>query len=91
MPGGHIIRPLNQDIRAFEITDTTIFNFVDIHLLFVEDEDGDRQYMTTYVDKFILHLETNYSDRPPAQTVPFLIEIVDGQLISVTEDFRLTI
>lgn len=91
MPGGYFVRNLNNDRRVYELTDETVFNFVDFNLLFIDDEYGDRQYTTTDKDEFILHLMTNYHDRPPAQTVPFFLEIQDGRVVSVTENFAFTL
>lgn len=91
MPGGHFIRHLNQGIRTYELTNATVFNFVDSSFLFIDEDDINRQHTTTDKDEFVLHLTTSYSDRPPAQTVPFFLEVMDGKVISVTEEFAFTI
>lgn len=91
LPNGYHIH--NPDIEkvTYKLTDETVYNFVDFHLLFVTDEDEDRAYTTTKKEEFIQHLSTSYSDVPPAQKVPFFIEVKDGKVISITERFEFTI
>ena len=36
------------------------------------------------------HLTTSYTDDPPAQKVPFFIEVKDGKVISIIEEFIFT-
>lgn len=38
----------------------------------------------------MLHLNTSYSDEPPAGKVPFFIEVKEGKVISITEKFMFT-
>lgn len=90
MPSGYHINNLNT-LYTFELTDETIYAFVDFHLLFVEDENGDRKYTTTKKEEFIQHLNTSYYDFPPAQQVPFFVQVKDGKVITITERFEFTI
>lgn len=91
MPNGYYIYNADIEKQTFEITSETTYTFVDYNLLFVKDEDGDRLYTTTRTEEFILHLNESYSDSPPAQKVPFFIEVKDGKVISITEKFEFTI
>jgi hypothetical protein len=91
MPGGYHIYNENEDIQTFELTNETSYTFVDYNFLFVKNEDGDRVYTTTKKEDFIQHLNKSYSDLPPAQKVPFFVEVKDGRVISITEKIEFTI
>jgi hypothetical protein len=88
--GYHIYNP-DTEKQTFEITNETTYNFVDYSFLFLEDGVADRLYTTMKKEEFILHLNESYSDRPPAQKVPFFIEVRDGKVISITEKIEFTI
>ncbi len=88
--GYHIYNP-DTEKDTYELTGETVYNFVDVHRLFIKDGDGDRSYTTTKKEEFLQHLSTSYSDVPPAQKVPFFLEVKDGKVISVTEEFKFTI
>ena len=91
MPNGYSIYNADEEKQTFEITSETTYTFVDYNLLFVKNADGDRLYTTTKKDEFDLHLNKSYSDSPPAQKVPFFIEVKDGKVISITEKIEFTI
>ena len=91
MPNGYYIYNGGIEKQTFELTNETTYTFVDHNLLFVKNEDGDRLYTTTKKEEFILHLNKSYSDSPPAQKVPFFLEVKDGKVISITEKFEFTI
>ena len=91
MPGGYHIYNENEDIQTFELTNETSYTFVDYNFSFVKNEDGDRVYTTTKKEDFIQHLNKSYSDLPPAQKVPFFVEVKDGRVISITEKIEYTI
>ncbi|HBV67788.1 MAG TPA: hypothetical protein DEF04_06120 [Clostridiales bacterium] len=91
MPNGYHIYNADVEKQTFELTNKTTYTFVDYNLLFVKEEDGDRIYTTTKKEDFIQHLNTSYSDSPPAQKVPFFLEVKDGKVISITEKFEFTI
>ncbi len=91
MPNGYYIYNADKEKQTFELTNDTTYTFVDYNLLFVKNEDGDRLYTTTKKEEFILHLNKSYSDSPPAQKVPFFLEVKDGKVISITEKFEFTI
>jgi beta-lactamase regulating signal transducer with metallopeptidase domain len=88
--GYHIYNP-NTDKQTFKITKETTYTFVDYSFLFLEDGVEDRLYMTSNKEEFMLHLDESYYDSPPAQKVPFFIEVKDGQVISITEKIGFTI
>lgn len=90
MPNGYYIHNPSTERKSFELTDKTAYTFTDFNLLFVEDAEGDRLYTTSKKENFIQHLKTSYSDEPPAQKVPFFIEVKDGKVISITEKFLFT-
>lgn len=91
MPNGYYIRNLDKEKESYVLTEETTYTFVDFNLLFVEGTDGDRLYTTMEKEEFIQHLNTSYSDSPPAQNVPFFIQIRDGKVTNVTEKFEFTI
>ncbi len=91
MPNGYSIYNADVEKQTFELTKKTTYTFVDYNLLFVKEEDGDRIYTTTKKEDFIQHLNTSYSDSPPAQKVPFFLEVKDGKVISIIEKFEFTI
>ncbi|WP_326907636.1 M56 family metallopeptidase [Sedimentibacter sp. MB31-C6] len=88
--GYHIYNP-DTDKQTFKITKETTYTFVDYSFLFLEDGVADRLYTTTNKEEFMLHLDESYSDSPPAQKVPFFIEVKDGKVISITEKIEFTI
>ena len=88
---GYYIHYLNKEIASYELTEDTVYNFVDFHLLYIDDPDGDRCYTTTTLEEFLYHLSSSYIDSPPAQRVPFLIQVKDNKVVSVTEEFLFTI
>lgn len=91
MPNGYSIYNADGEKQTFEITNETVYTFVDYNLLFVKNADGDRLYTTTKKEEFILHLNKSYSDSPPVGKVPFFVEVKDGKVISITEKFEFTI
>lgn len=91
MPNGYYIYNAEIEKQTFELTNETTYSFVDYNLLFVKNEDGERLYTTTKKEEFILHLNKSYSDSPPAQKVPFFLEVKDGKVISIKEKFEFTI
>jgi hypothetical protein len=89
-PNGYHIHRLDKGIVAYELTDETEYNFMDVHRQFIDDSIDERWYTTTIKDEFIQYLNRSYSDSPPAQTIPYLVEVKDGKVISVTEEFIFT-
>ena len=90
-PNGYYIYNSDTEKGTYNLTDETVYTFVDSKLLFVNDEGDDRSYTTSKKEEFIQHLNTTYSDLPPAQNVPFFIQVKDGKVISITEKLEFTI
>lgn len=83
MPNGYYIHNPRIDILSFEVNEKTVYNFIDWGNDFVA-EGEDRKYSTTNKEAFIQYLNT-YSDK--AAKVPFWIEIKDGYVKSITEQY----
>ncbi|KAB3526254.1 hypothetical protein F8153_14220 [Alkaliphilus serpentinus] len=90
-PSGYYIYNPNTDKQTYKLTKETTYSFVDYSFLFLEDGVADRLYTTTNIEEFMLHLNESYSDSPPAQKVPFFIEVKDGKVITITEKIEFTI
>ncbi len=91
MPNGYYIYNAGIEKQTFELTNETTYTFVDHNVLFIKNEDSDRLYTTTKKEEFIMHLNKSYFDSPPAQKVPFFLEVKDGKVISITEKIEFTI
>lgn len=83
MPNGYYIYNPSTDTVSFKVNEKTIYNFIDWGNDFVS-EGEDRNYSTANKDEFIKYLNT-YSDK--AAKVPFWIEVKDGYIISITEQY----
>lgn len=92
-PSGYTIIHKDSGETTFELTDETIYTFTDVNLLFVNEAESDRLYITTKKDEFLKHLgQYNLNDIPLSeQKLPYFIEIRDGKVISITEKFKYTI
>lgn len=91
MPSGYHIYNADTEKQAFEITKETTYTFYDYSFLFIADGVDDRLYTTSKKEEFTLHLNKSYSDSPPAQKVPFFIEVQDGKVINIKEEIGFTI
>lgn len=89
LPNGyHIHNPVVKTI-SFELTDDTIYTFTDFNLYYVKEADGKRIYTTTKKEEFIKG--SSYRDVPLAeQKIPYFLELHDGKVISITEEFIYT-
>lgn len=47
MPNGYYIYNEDTEKQTYELTKETVYSFVDINLLFIDNADGDRVYTTT--------------------------------------------
>ena len=90
-PNGYYFLHLEKEKTAFEITENTLFVFTDALLNFVDEENITRQHYTLSLDEFLVHLDTSYSDIPPAQRVVFFIEVQNGKVARIWENFLFTI
>lgn len=62
--GFEILNEIQKKIK-YELTDETVYNFLDVYRFFIEDEIEDRAYTTIKKDEFLKHLgEYNQNDIP---------------------------
>ena len=90
LPNGYHFYNPEIEKDEYELTDNTTYFFVDLNVLFVKEND-DRNYTTTEKNEFMQHLTTEYTDTPPAQKVPFYVEVNDGKVVRILEEFAYTI
>jgi hypothetical protein len=93
VPSGYAIINENQEKTTYELADTVVYKFTDLHLNFIEESEGDRVYITTMKDEFLKHLgEYNLNEIPLfEQRIPYFIEVQNGKVISIEEKFEYTI
>lgn len=89
LPNGYYFYNPSNEITMFELSDQTSYTFTDFDLHFVKDEEGDRIYETTKKEEF---LEGSYYCDVPLeeQTVPYFLEVSDGKVRSIREEFLYT-
>lgn len=77
----------------YQLAEEVDYIFTDVHLNFIEEEDGDRIYHTRKKEEFLRHLaEYDLNDIPlEEQTIPYFIEISGGKVTSIREEFKYTI
>jgi len=92
-PTGFEILNETQEEVTYELADEVNYIFTDVNLNFIKESEGNRIYQTTRKDEFLKHLgEYNLNDIPLfEQTIPYFIEVQDGKVISITEQFKYTI
>jgi len=92
LPSGYHIHNPDTQIISYELTDDTEYTFTDYGLLYVKEADGNRLYVTTKVDEFIKG--SSYQDIPLQEQrtpkIPYFLELRDGKVISITEEFIYT-
>lgn len=93
MPNGYIIINKNKEIENFQLTDEVKYTFTDINHLFVKENEGNLRYTTSNLEEFLKHLKVNNLNDIPLsdQKIPYFIEVKDGKIISITEEFKYTI
>lgn len=91
MPNGYAIINKNKGITNFELSEQVVYTFTDNNLDFVKDPDGNRLYTTAKKEEFIKHLGKLNDSPLSSQNIPFFIELGDGKVISITEEFKYTI
>jgi hypothetical protein len=83
MPNGYYIYNESDETQSFTLDEQTEFTFFDTGNLFVSEEE-DKKYTTTNIEEFKQFL---YGDsNTPIQT-PFWVDVQDGKVISVEEEF----
>ena len=94
MPSGYHTRHLGAEVLSFEITNETVFTFVDLHMYFGTDETGNRLYSTTITNEFLQYHVSNfpfdYEGAPLYRRIPYFISVRDGQVLTLNESFWLT-
>lgn len=92
-PTGFEIYNENQEEITYELADEVNYTFTDVYLNFIKESEDGRLYHTTKKEEFLKHLaEYDLNDIPLfEQTIPYFIEVQDGKVISITEEFRYTI
>lgn len=89
MANGYKIIDKNKGEITFELADNVEYTFTDVNLDFIKESEveGDRLYTTTERDEFI----GKGNDSPLSeQNIPYFIEVQDGKVISITEQFKYT-
>ncbi len=88
-PSGYYI--YNPEVKkvSLQITDDTKYIFTDYNQLYTKDENGERLYETTKLNEFLKG--SSYHDIPlEEQRIPYFLEVYDGKVISITEEFIYT-
>jgi len=94
MPNGYYTRHMGVEVVSFEITDETIFTFVDLGLHFGVDPEGSRLYSTHTAEEFLVYHYSNfpfdYEGAPLYRRIPYFISVRDGRVLTLNESFWLT-
>lgn len=90
--GFEILNEIQEEV-TYELADEVNYTFTDVYLNFVKESEEDRLYHTTKKDDFLKHLGEYDLNSIPLfeQTIPYFIEVQDGKVISITEQFKFTI
>lgn len=81
MPNGYHINNSEIELKEYKLTKDTVYNFIDWKNDFVEKGEN-REFSTTKKDDFIKYLNTYENSQPQ---MPFFFDIIDNQVISITE------
>ncbi len=90
-PNGYYINYLGKETAAYTITDETVFTWIDVDLLFVDDPDGNRQYSTNKSEEYLRHFKNYEDDVPLNRRIPLFVQVSNGTVLAVEEWFLLTI
>lgn len=82
MPNGYYINNPSTDTISFEIAKDTVYSFIATEDLPFTNEGEDRNYSTTKKEEFTEFLKHIQLDR-----VVFWVEVKDGNVVSITEQF----
>lgn len=89
LPSGYHIYNETADAASYQLTDKTKYIFTDFNQLLVDPEVENRLYETTSKEEFLE--ASSYSDVPlEEQKIPYFFEVLDGKVISITEQFIYT-
>ncbi len=93
MPNGYLILDKNKEVEIFDFADDAIFTFTDVNHLFIEENQENLNYTTDKLEEFLDHLNVyKLNDLPlSGQRIPYFIEVEDGKIKSLVEEFLYTI
>lgn len=93
-PSGYYIYNKQQEVELFKLTDDTNYIFTDIKQLYVDEEIENKLYESKIVEQFIegssyqnIELDDIELDK---HYIPYFVEVLDGEVISVKEEFSYT-
>ena len=81
MPDGYFINNPETETAEYNLTEETVYTFIDWHNDFVEEGEN-LEFTTTNREDFIKYLET-YENSEPG--MPFFFELNGNDVVSVTE------
>lgn len=94
-PSGYYIYNEVQEIDSFVLTKETTYIFTDIEQKYVEQTAEDKVYETNNFMEFMeasAYQNLNLEDiNLNQQYIPYFVEVLDGKVISIEEDFMYTI
>ncbi len=92
MPNGYVIINELQEVVVYGFADQVEYVFTDVNLDFVKESEGDRVYQTTKKEEFLKHISGYNLNAIPLfeQKIPYFIEVRDGKVIRVKEEFKYT-
>jgi hypothetical protein len=88
-PSGYYIYNPTGDTDTFDLTEDTIYRFTDIQLLYVKETNGKRIYETTSREEFF-NGSSYQNVSLEEQRIPYFIDIRDGKVVKITEEFIYT-
>jgi beta-lactamase regulating signal transducer with metallopeptidase domain len=92
LPGGYYINHLGTERQEFTLTAETVYTWTDTALNFVANPDGDRVYSTTNQAEFAGYRPMDYYESTErSHQIPLFVTVKDGVVLSVREEFALTI
>ncbi len=93
-PSGYAIYNSESERTQFELTQNTTYEFTDYKQLYVDKTVETRVYETQKVDEFIKgssYQAIKLEDRAAKKNyIPYFIEVFDGKVISIKEEFKYT-
>ena len=88
-PDGYYIYNPDDEVTELELSDDIVYKFTDIGQIY-EKEAEDRVYETNKIEEFYEASSYNQDFLIENQRIPYFIDIVDGKVEKITEEFRYT-
>lgn len=86
MPNGYYIYNDSDNLLTFTLDEGTRYNFYDVGLQFLAEDDEERMYTTTKLDDFLAKFDAD-GDGSLGKT-PFQLQVFeDGRVLSISEIF----